>query len=49
MNKESIEKEIQLYIDKANNLKSDILRLEGIIIYLQNKMKELQNSDLTNS
>jgi hypothetical protein len=49
MNKESIEKEIQLYIDKANILKADILRLEGIIIYLQNKMKELRNSDLTNS
>ena len=49
MNKKSIEKEIQLYTDKANNLKADILRLEGIIIYLQNKMRELQNSDLTNS
>ena len=49
MSKESIEKEIQSYFDKANNLKADLLRLEGIIIYLQNKIKELQNSDLTNS
>jgi hypothetical protein len=49
MNKESIEKEIQSYFDKANNLKADLLRVEGIILYLQNKIKELQNSDLTNS
>jgi hypothetical protein len=49
MNKESIEKEIQFYFDKANNLKADLLRVEGIILYLQNKIKELQNSDLTNS
>lgn len=48
MNKESIEKEIQSYFDKINNLKADLLRLEGIILYLQNKIKELQNSDLTN-
>ena len=48
MNKESIEKEIQSYFDKINNLKADLLRLEGIIFYLQNKIKELQNSDLTN-
>lgn len=49
MNKESIEKEIQSYFDKINNLKADLLRLEGIILYLQNKIKELQNSNLTNS
>jgi hypothetical protein len=49
MNKESLEKELQLYIDKANNFRSDLLRLDGIIIYLQNKIKELENSDLTNS
>jgi hypothetical protein len=41
MNKESIEKDIRSYLDKANNLKADLLRIEGIIIYLQNKIKEL--------
>ena len=49
MNKELIEKEIQSYFDKANNLKADLLRVEGIVLYLQNKIKELQNSDLTNN
>jgi hypothetical protein len=49
MNKQLIEKEIQSYLDKANNLKADLLRIEGIILYLQNKIKELENSNLTNS
>ena len=47
--KELLEKEIQSYFDKANNLKADLLRVEGIILYLQNKIKELENSNLTNS
>jgi len=49
MNKQLIEKEIHSYLDKANNLKADLLRIEGIILYLQNKIKELENSNLTNS
>jgi hypothetical protein len=49
MNKESIEKEIQFYLNKADTLKADLLRIEGIILYLQNKIKELQNSNLTNT
>ena len=49
MNKESLEKELQIFIDKANIFRADLLRLDGIIIYLQNKIKELQKSDLTNS
>ena len=49
MNKELLEKEIQSYFNKANNLKADLLRVEGIILYLQNKIKELENSNLTNS
>jgi hypothetical protein len=49
MNKEYLEKELQTFIDKANFLRAELLRLDGIIIYLQNKIKELQKSDLTNS
>jgi len=49
MNKQLIEKEIQSYFDKTNTLKADLLRIEGIILYLQNKIKELENSNLTNS
>ena len=49
MNKDHLEKELQSYLNKSITLRADILRLEGIIFYLQNKIKELQNSDLTNS
>jgi len=49
MNKELLEKELQSYLDKISNLRSDLLRLDGIILYLQNKIKELENSNLTNS
>ena len=49
MNKELLEKELQSYLDKVSNLRADLLRLDGIILYLQNKIKELENSNLTNS
>ena len=49
MNKELLEKELQSYLDKISNLRADLLRLDGIILYLQNKIKELENSNLTNS
>jgi len=49
MNKDSLEKELQSYLSRSMLLRADILRLEGIIFYLQNKIKELENSDLTNS
>ena len=42
MNQEDLQKEIELYIGKINSYQKDILRLEGIIIYLKNKMKELK-------
>ena len=43
MNKESLEKELQSYLEKANNLKADLLRIEGILLFLQDKIKQLQN------
>jgi hypothetical protein len=49
MNKESLEKELQSYLNRSHILKADLLRLDGIIVYLQNKIKELENSNLTNS
>ena len=49
MNKELLEKELQSYLDKISNLRADLLRLDGITLYLQNKIKELENSNLTNS
>ena len=49
MNKESFQRDLKFYLDKANALNADLLRLDGIIIYLQNKIKELENSNLTNS
>jgi hypothetical protein len=42
MNQEDLQKEIELYIEKINSYQKDIFRLEGIIIYLKNKMTELQ-------
>ena len=48
MNKESLEKELQSYLEKATNLKADLLRIEGISLFLQDKIKQLQNSNLTN-
>jgi hypothetical protein len=49
MNKDCLEKELQSYLNRSNTLRADLLRLDGIIIYLQNKIKELENSNLTNS
>jgi hypothetical protein len=49
MNKESFQKELKFFLDKINSLNADLLRLDGIISYLQNKIKELENSNLTNS
>ena len=49
MDKQTLRKELDFYIEKINSAQKDILRIEGIIIYLQNKIKELENSDLTNS
>jgi len=49
MENSNLEKEIQAYIVKANELKADLLRIEGIVVYLQNKLKESKNSDLTNT
>lgn len=49
MNKELLQKELDIYVEKISGLKVDILRLEGIIFYLQNKIKELENSNLTNN
>jgi hypothetical protein len=42
MNQEDLQKEIELYIQKINSYQKDMLRLEGIIIYLKNKMKDLE-------
>jgi hypothetical protein len=47
MTKESIENEIKMYFERTNVLHKDMLRIEGIIIYLQDKLKNLENSDST--
>jgi hypothetical protein len=49
MTKEIIENEIKVYLERLSSLQKDILRIEGIIIYLQDKIKNLENSNLTNS
>ena len=49
MDKQTLRKELDFYIEKINSAQKDILRIEGIIIYLQNKIKEFENSNLTNS
>jgi len=49
MTKQIIENDIKIYSERLTLLQKDILRIEGIIIYLQDKIKNLQNSDLTNS
>jgi len=49
MTKEIIENEIKVYFERLSSLQKDILRIEGIVIYLQDKIKNLENSNLTNS
>jgi hypothetical protein len=49
MDKQILRKELDFYIEKINSAQKDILRIEGIIIYLQNKIKEFENSNLTNT
>jgi hypothetical protein len=49
MNKQFLQKDLESYLNKSINLRADLLRIEGIIVYLQNKIKELENSDLTNN
>jgi hypothetical protein len=49
MTKQIIENDIKIYSERLALLQKDMLRIEGIIIYLQDKIKNLQNSDLTNS
>jgi hypothetical protein len=47
MTKEQLEIELKSYSDKLNSLQKDTLRIEGILMYLQDKIKNLPNSDLT--
>jgi len=42
MDKEILRKELEFYIEKINSNQKDIFRFEGIVIYLQNKIKELE-------
>ena len=52
VDKEILKNELDKYLQKMSLLKTDIIRLEGIIFYLENKIKEIleiENSDLTNS
>ena len=47
MTKEQLEIELKSYSDKLNSLQKDTFRVEGILIYLQDKIRNLSNSDLT--
>jgi len=49
MTKEQLEIELKSYSDKLYSLQKDAFRVEGILIYLQEKIKNLLNSDLTNT
>jgi|GEM_PF-2445009 len=49
MTKQIIENDIKVYAERLGLLQKDMLRIEGIIIYLQDKIKNLENSDLTNN
>ena len=49
MLKEQLESELKSYLEKLNNLHKDLIRMEGIVLYLQDKIKNLQKSDLTNT
>jgi len=49
MTKQIIENDIKVYSERLGLLQKDMLSLEGIVIYLQDKIKNLENSDLTNS
>ena len=49
MTKQIIENDIKVYTERLGLLQKDMLRIEGIVIYLQDKIKNLENSDLTNS
>ena len=43
------ESELKSYLERLNNLQKDSIRIEGIVLYLQDKIKNLQKSDLTNT
>jgi hypothetical protein len=52
VDKEILKNELDKYLQKMSLLKTDVIRLEGIVLYLENKIKEIveiENSDLTNS
>lgn len=52
VDKKILENELDKYLQKMSLLKTDIIRLEGIIFYLENKIREIleiESSDLTNS
>jgi len=42
MDEEALKKEIESYIERISSYQKDIFRLEGIIIYLKNKMEQLK-------
>ena len=49
MLKEQLESELKSYLERLNNLQKDSIRIEAIVLYLQDKIKNLQKSDLTNT
>lgn len=52
MNKEKLISQLQAYNQQLNLLQRDVIRLEGVIMYIQSQLKELDSlnkEDLTNS
>jgi len=48
MTKESFTSELKAYNQQLNLLQRDIIRLEGIIIYIQNKLKQIEDYEKQN-
>jgi len=42
---ESLEQELQFYIDRATKTHNEFLRLDGIVSYLRNKLMSLSVKD----
>ena len=45
MNQEDITKEIQLYNQQLISLQREIVRIEGVLLYLQSKLKNTTTSE----
>jgi len=47
MNQQDLEKEINLYTQQIALLQREISRIEGVVLYLQSKLKNIQEESKT--